>query len=111
MAAYRQRMRAAGLRPVQIWVPDNASRRAELSDWLTHKVRPMFGRRVLPVSEEVMFKCRLLVGDGRKAGHAFSQPDHIIAARALCHGLTVVTRDAGDFERARVPVINPWRAA
>jgi toxin FitB len=91
-------------------VPD-ASRRAELNDWLTHKVRPMFERRVLPVSEEVMFKWRLLVEEGRKAGHAFSQPDLIIAATALCHGLTVMTRDADDFERARVPVINPWRTA
>jgi predicted nucleic acid-binding protein len=91
-------------------VPD-ASRRAELNDWLTHKVRPMFERRALPVSEEVMFKWRLLVEEGRKAGHTFSQPDLIIGATALCHGLTVVTRDAGDFERARVPVINPWRAA
>jgi predicted nucleic acid-binding protein len=91
-------------------VPD-ASRRAELNDWLTHKVRPMFERRVLPVSEEVMFKWRLLVEEGRKAGHAVSQPDLIIAATALCHGLTVMTRDADDFERAPVPVINPWRTA
>jgi toxin FitB len=90
-------------------VPD-ASRRAELNDWLTHKVRPMFERRALPVSEEVMFKWRLLVEDGRITGHTFSQPDLIIAATALCHGLTVVTRDEGDFERARVPVVNPWRA-
>lgn len=91
-------------------IPD-ASRRAELNDWLAHKVRPMFERRVLPVSGEVMFKWRLLVEEGRKAGHTFSQPDLIIAATAVCHGLTVVTRDAGDFEKARVPVINPWRAA
>ncbi len=77
-------------------VPD-ASRRAELNDWLRHKVRPMFERRVLPVSEEVMFKWRMLVEDGRKTGHTFSQPDLIIAATALCHGLTVVTRDERRF--------------
>jgi predicted nucleic acid-binding protein len=83
-------------------------RRAELHDWLTHKVRPMFGRRVLEVSEDVMFKWRLLVEDGRKAGHTFSQPDLIIAATALHHGLTVVTRDTGDYQLARVPLLNPW---
>jgi predicted nucleic acid-binding protein len=33
----------------------------------------------------------------------------IIAATALYHGLTVVTRDTVDFERARVAVFNPWR--
>ena len=87
----------------------DASRRSELNDWLTHKVRPMFEDRVLPVSEDVMFKWRLLVEDGRKAGHTFSQPDLIIAATALCHGLTIVSRDTSDFERARAPVVNPWR--
>ena len=47
--------------------------RAELSDWLTHKVRPMFDQRVL-------------VEDGRKTGHTFSQPDLFIAATALITG-------------------------
>jgi predicted nucleic acid-binding protein len=83
-------------------------RRAELTDWLTNRVRPMFDQRVLEVSEDVMFKWRLLVEDGRKAGHTFSQPDLIIAATAHHHGLTVVTRDTGDYKLARVPLLNPW---
>jgi predicted nucleic acid-binding protein len=83
--------------------------RAELNEWLTHKVRPMFEERALPVSADVMFKWRLLVEDGRKAGHTYSQPDLIIAATALHHGLTVVSRDTSDFNKARVPVLNPWR--
>lgn len=86
----------------------DAARRAELHDWLTHKVRPMFEQRVLAISEDVMFKWRLLVEEGRKAGHTFSQPDLIIAATALHHDLTVVSRDTNDYEKARVPVINPW---
>lgn len=88
----------------------DAGRRAELNDWLTHKVRPMFAQRVLPVSEDVMFKWRLLVEEGRKSGHTFSQPDLIIAATALEHGLTVVSRNTADSEKARVPVLDPWRA-
>jgi predicted nucleic acid-binding protein len=88
----------------------DAARRAELNDWLTHKVRPMFAQRVLPVTEEVMFKWRLLVEDGRKAHYTFSQPDLIIAATALEHGLTIVSRDTVDYERARAPVLNPWSA-
>ncbi len=86
----------------------DAGRRAELNDWLAHKVRPMFEQRVLPVSEDVMFKWRLLIEDGRKVGHTYSQPDLIIAATALHHGLTVVTRDVSDYEKARAPVLNPW---
>ena len=89
----------------------DASQRAELSNWLTHKVRPMFNQRVLPITEDVMLKWRLLVEDGRKVGHTFSQPDLVIAATALEHGLTLVSRDTSDYERARVPVLNPWTAA
>jgi toxin FitB len=83
-------------------------RRADLTEWLTHKLRPMFEQRVLAVSEDVMFKWRLLVEEGRKAGHTFSQPDLTIAATALHHGLTVVSRDTTDYARAGVPVFNPW---
>jgi predicted nucleic acid-binding protein len=91
-----------------IEVVGDVNRRAELNDWLAHKVRPMFEQRVLPITEDVMFKWRLMVEDGRKAGHTFSQPDLIIAATALHHGLTVVSRDVADFQRARTPVLNPW---
>jgi predicted nucleic acid-binding protein len=41
-------------------------------------------------------------------GRTFSQPALIIAAKALRHGLTVVTRDNGDFKLARVALLNPW---
>jgi len=88
-----------------------ASRRAELNDWLTHKVRPMFEQRVLPITEDIMLKWRLLVEEGRKAGHTFSQPDLIIGATALEHGLTLVSRDTSEYEKARVPTLNPWLAA
>ena len=72
------------------------NRRAELNEWLTNKVRPMFGERVLQVTEDIMLKWRLLVEEGRKTGHTFSQPDLIIAATAIYHGLTLVTRDRSD---------------
>jgi toxin FitB len=91
-------------------VPD-VTKRAELNDWLTHRVRPMFDQRVLPITEDVMFKWRLLVEDGRKAGQTFSQPDLIIAATALHHGLTLVSRDSGDFEKTHAALFNPWLAA
>ena len=86
----------------------DANRRAELNSWLTHKVRPMFEQRVLAITEDIMFKWRLLVEDGRKAGHTFSQPDLIIAATALHHGLTVVSRDVNDYRKAHAAVLNPW---
>ena len=68
----------------------------------------MFDQRVLPVTEDIMFRWRVLLEEGRKTGHTFSQPDLIIAATALHHGLTVVTRDRSDFDKARALVFNPW---
>ncbi|MEQ1950833.1 type II toxin-antitoxin system VapC family toxin [Mesorhizobium sp. CN2-181] len=87
---------------------DDPVRRAELHDWLTHRLRPMFTGRVLQVTEDVMLKWRVLVEEGRKARYTYSQPDLLIAATALHHGLTMVTRDTADYEKAHAPVRNPW---
>ncbi len=84
--------------------------RIELNEWLLSEIRPMFARRVLPITEDVMLRWRLLVHQGRKVGCTYSQPDLLIAATALQHGLTVVTRDQSEFESAGVPVINPWQS-
>lgn len=88
---------------------DDATRRAELANWLEHKLRPAFEQRILPASEDVILKWRLIVEAGRKSGVTYSQPDLFIAATALHHGLIVVSRDAAEFERAHVSVINPWK--
>lgn len=88
-----------------------ATRRSALNNWLTHKVRPMFGQRVLAITEDIMLKWRLMVEEGRKSGHTFSQPDLIIAATAQHHGLTVVSRDTKEYVIARVEVFNPWTDA
>jgi toxin FitB len=85
-------------------------RRAQLNDWLALKLRPAFAGRILPVTEEILLKWRLLLEDGRKAGHTYSHPDLLLAATALEHGLTIVTRDRKDFDMARVPVLDPWES-
>lgn len=77
-------------------------------DWLTNRLRPMFAGPVLPKSEDVMLKWRLLLEEGRLARHTFPQPDMIIAPITLLNGLTIVTRDGGDFVPTKVPVFNPW---
>lgn len=87
----------------------DVARRMELNEWLDHKLRPMFDDRVLEISEDIMLKWRLLVEEGRKSGHTFSQPDLIIAATALHHGLTVVSHDTSEYELVNVSVLNPWR--
>jgi len=83
-------------------------KRAEIASWLDHVLRPMFGQRVLPITEDVILRWRLIVEAGRQRGHTYSQPDLFIAATAAVHGLTVVTRNAADFAGAGVAVLNPW---
>lgn len=83
-------------------------RRTELTDWLDHRVRPMFSDRVLTVDEDVMLRWRMMVEAARQQRRTPSQPDLIIAATAAHHGLTVVTRDKDEFARAGVPVLDPW---
>ncbi|MET3496448.1 type II toxin-antitoxin system VapC family toxin [Variovorax boronicumulans] len=89
---------------------EDVHKRASLNDWLNLQLRPMFENRVLPITEDVMFKWRLLVEDGRKSGHTFSQPDLIIAATALHHGLSIVSRDTGGYAKTGAALINPWQS-
>jgi toxin FitB len=102
-----------------IELQQDLERRAQLNDWLILililililKLRPAFAGRILPVTEDILLKWRLLMEDGRKTGHTYSHPDLLLAATALQHGLTVVTRDRSDFDMAQVPVVNPWDAS
>lgn len=85
-------------------------KRLDLSNWLANDIRLMFNQRVLQVTEDILLKWRSLVEQGRKIGHTFSQPDVLIAATAIQYGLTVVTRDRSDYDKAGASVINPWEA-
>lgn len=85
------------------------ARRTELHHWLDHRLRPLFDRRALPVTEDILREWRLIIETGRKRGHTFSHPDVLIAATAAQHGLTVVTRNTIEFVAASVAVFNPWK--
>ena len=88
---------------------DGSERRTLLQDWLDQTIRPLFADRVAEVTEDVLVRWRVLVQQGRRAGYTYPEPDLLIAAIATERGMTVVTRNIADFERAGVPVLNPWR--
>ena len=76
---------------------------AALRSWLDLSVLPTFARRILPVDTEVALHCaRLHVPDKR------ANRDALIAATALVHGMTVVTRNVSDFAPTGVAIIDPW---
>jgi predicted nucleic acid-binding protein len=55
-----------------IELQEDSTRRAQLNDWLTLKLRPAFTGRILPVTEDILLKWRPLMEEGRKIGHTFS---------------------------------------
>jgi len=91
-----------------IEIAADMTQRTEVTEWLAKQVRPMFENRVLDITEDIVLTWRLLVEKGRKTGHTYSQEDLMIAATARHHGLTIVSRDTREYERAEVPVVNPW---
>ncbi len=79
---------------------------ALLRSWLIDHVLPAFSDRILPVDVAVARRSAALhVPDPRPIR------DGLIAATALVHGLTMVTRNTADFEPTGVPLLNPWTAA
>jgi predicted nucleic acid-binding protein len=81
----------------------DATQGALLRTWLEQHVLPEFSRRTLLVDTAVAQRCaRLHVPDKR------GERDALIAATALVHGMTVVTRNVADFKSTGVPLINPW---
>jgi predicted nucleic acid-binding protein len=79
------------------------SRGAVSRAWLNAQVLPAFSGRILAVDTAVALRgARLHVPDPRPVR------DALIAATALVHGMTVVTRNVADFEPTGVPILNPW---
>ena len=71
--------------------------------WFQTSVLRAFEGRVFPVDQAIASRCATLhVPDPRAAG------DSLIAATALVHGLTVVTRNTPDFAPMGVKLLNPW---
>lgn len=74
-----------------------------LRQWVDTIVRPEFSARTLPIDDAITLRCaRLHVPEPR------SYRDALIAATALHHGMSVVTRNVADFAATGVPLINPW---
>ena len=81
----------------------DAAQGAMLRSWLEQHVLPEFSGRTLPIDTAVAQRCaRLHVPDKR------GERDALIAATALVHGMTVVTRNVADFKPTGVAIVNPW---
>ncbi len=84
----------------------DASQGAMLRAWLDQHVLPEFSARTLPVDTVVAQRCARLHAPDKRG-----ERDALIAATALVHGMTVVTRNRADFQPTGVAVINPWETS
>lgn len=77
---------------------------AILRTWMDSHVMPSFSGRILAIDTAVAQRCAAL-----HVPNPRSDRDALIAATALVHGMTVVTRNVSDFQAMGVDVVNPWQ--
>ena len=86
-------------------------RRDELEAWIETDLSNLFFGRILPVTRSVAERWGVLEGQRQLAGKPLNMPDGQIAATALEHRLTLVTRNVRDFAGLDVTIFNPWPEA
>ena len=87
------------------------AKRKELERWIEETLRPWFSGRILPVDDKIAERWGVLSAEQKAKGKPLGMADGLIAATALEHGLTVVTRNMKDFTGLGVPLFNPWESA
>jgi predicted nucleic acid-binding protein len=81
------------------------SQGAVLRTWMHDYLLPTFDGRILAVDTAIAQRCAAF-----HVPTASPDRDALIAATAVIHGMTVVTRNVSDFEPTGVAIINPWHA-
>ena len=87
-----------------------SKRRTLLESWLEVELQARFAGRILSIDAAVADRWGVLAVEVKAKGAALSTIDGLLAATALHHNLTIVSRNIGDFAYTQVSVLNPWKA-
>ena len=87
-----------------------SKRRTHLETWLEVELQARFAGRIVPIDAAVADRWGLVAAEAKRKGKTLSVIDGLLAATAIHHNLTVVSRNARDFTNTQVPVLNPWQA-
>lgn len=85
-----------------------SKRRTQLEEWLDRDLPAWFGGRVLPLDKSIADRWGVLRAQAQTKGRPLSVVDGLLAATALQHSLTIVSRNVGDFAVVGVAVVNSW---
>jgi predicted nucleic acid-binding protein len=83
-------------------------RRTHLETWLEIDLQARFAGRIVPIDAAVADRWGLIAAQAKKIGEALSVIDGLLAATALHHNLTLVSRGTSGFNSALVQIVNPW---
>ncbi len=89
-------------------LPDSL-KKLELQAWVSNDLVARFEGRLLSIDGEVAIAWGRLLGVAEKQGKKLPVMDILIAATAITHNLTVVTRNTRDLERCHAKAFNPWK--
>ena len=87
------------------------ARRSHLTTSIEELVEAWFSGRILPLTQSIAERWGVLEGKRQLVGRPLHVPDAQIAATALEHGLTLVTRNSKDFAGLSFTILNPWDEA
>ena len=85
-----------------------SKKRTMLETWLEIGLQSRFGSRVLPIDQAVADRWGWIMAQSQAKGLTMPVVDCLLAATALQHNLSVVTRNVSDFAASGVSVVNPW---
>jgi predicted nucleic acid-binding protein len=86
-----------------------SNKRALLESWLANDLVLRFSGRILDVNLDIAERWGLMAAKAKMAGAPFAVIDGLMAATALHHNLTLVTRNTKDFQVAGINTLNPWQ--
>lgn len=89
-------------------LPDTHPRKSQLNEWLENEVLRRFSGRIVPIDAALMLQWGKLIASLERQGRTLPLMDSLLAAQAIYHQLTLVTRNVKDFSDTGVALIDPW---
>ena len=84
-------------------------RRTRLETWLEVDLQARFSGRIMTIDSAIADRWGLLASESKRKGKVLAVIDGLLAATALHHNLTIVSRNTSDFTGMQVQILNPWK--